>query len=343
MSLTQHKKVAIFSFLVILSILFVPTTLRAQIIPEINSVLVPTVVPADPGPREDVSIRIKSYSLDLNNATISWFINETLQSQGIGQTSFSFTTGNLGSASVVDIVVETAGEVKAEQVIIRPADLDLLWQAHSFTHPFYSGRALPAIGGLISVAAIPNFVDESGARIPSSELSYTWSVDGSVVERVSGRGRSTITASQTKPTDRLVVSVRAETPSGLLSKETRLVIPIVSPEIVLYENNPLLGPLFNTAITNTFSLRETETRFIAYPFFMSLSNRNDEHITYTWQLDNTPIELGDDRGSITVRQSGSEVGEAAIGVVVENTRDIFQKGNAAFSILFGASAPSFGL
>ncbi|MCW9054936.1 MAG: hypothetical protein OQJ98_03100 [Candidatus Pacebacteria bacterium] len=335
---TLFEKKLLLTLGIFLSMFVFPHPTSAQIVPELNNVLVPSVMPRNPGANQDVSILVKSYSIDLNVATLSWFINDTLALQGVGQTSFTFTTGGLGSISTITIVAEDTSRVYTQELIIRPAKLDLLWQAQTHTPAFYQGRKLPSIGSLIAIEAVPLFINDIGARIPDDELVYTWYVDGSIVERISGKGKRAARVSQARPRKSINVEVQAETLDGLLVRNTSINIPIVSPEIIVYENNPLLGQLYNQAVSGTYNLATTETKFVASPFFMSLSDRNASHITYAWQLDKKPVSLGDDRGSITVRQSGEEAGRANITVSVENTRDIFQKAAASFSLLFGVAS-----
>ena len=51
------------------------------------------VSPAHPGPRQQVAVTLESFATDLDRASISWSLNDTAAKQGVGQKSFTFTTG----------------------------------------------------------------------------------------------------------------------------------------------------------------------------------------------------------------------------------------------------------
>ncbi|MBI2618030.1 hypothetical protein HYW58_01100 [Candidatus Kaiserbacteria bacterium] len=318
---------------------------NAQIVPGLESTLSLRIAPTYPEPGEAVFVTVESFSIDLNRATISWLMNGTLKQQREGGIRFQFTAPLLGSAAAIDVVVQTgSGGTETANVIVRPAAAELLWQAHTYAPPFYHGKRLPSIGSEISVEAIPHFITESGRELLASELLYTWYVDGTIAQEASGKGRKSITVSQSKPVSALSVEALIESPDQSLSHRARVLIPMKNPEVLIYENSPLLGILFHTAVQDTYRLTAKEAKFIAFPFFMSLLNRNDSHITYSWELNNEPIILGDDRGSITVNHSGEGSGVARINAAVTNRRDIFQAGSTEFSIEFsGGSFPGFGL
>lgn len=317
----------------------------AQIVPGLQNTLVLTVTPTYPRPQEIVLVTVDSFSIDVQRAAISWFVNDTLQQQRDGGVRFQFTAPPLGESAKIDVVAQIGSTVtETAQVIIRPVSAELLWQAHAYAPPFYLGKKLPSVGSDVSVEAIPHFIEEDGRQLRTDELLYTWYVDGTLLKEVSGKGRSAVIVSQTKPVQTLSVEALIESSDKSLSHRARVIIPMRSPEVLVYENSPLLGILFHTAVEDSYQLTTQETKFIAFPFFMSLSNRNDSHILYSWMLDNEPIALGDDRGGITVNHSGEGSGVVKITTTVNNVRDIFQRDSAEFSIEFGEENSSgFGL
>ncbi len=324
------------SFVLSFTVALIPFYANAQIVPELNNVIVLDVAPTYPRAQERVTLSAKSFSIDLDTSTLSWFINDTLQQQSVGETFFRFTTGKLGSKTKIRIVAQTQdGAVHTEQITIRPTDIDLLWQAHTFAHPFYSGKRIPSVGSSINIEVIPHFIDDTGKRLDESKLIYSWRVDNKALKNASGRGKNTIMVSQIKPVNSLLVTVEVTSSDNVLFGKRSVSIPIRDNELFVYENNPLLGILFNKAIRGIYSLTLQETKFIAYPFFMSFSDRNASNINYVWKLNNNPIALGDDRGSITVSHDGTEAGEANISVSINNTEKIFQKSSAEFNIKFG--------
>jgi len=321
--------------------LYTPPYVTAQIVPKLENVIVLDVNPTYPGPNERVTISAESFSIDLNNSTISWFINGILEQQSVGETSFQFTTGELGSSTKIDVVAEVdTGSLEAEQITIRPTDADIIWQGNTFTHPLYKGKHIPSIGSTINIEVVPHFLNEAGVKLSTDKLTYLWRVDDKALPNASGRGKNTIIISQTKPVKSILVEVEIQSSDQLLSRKERLYIPVQDSELLIYENNPLLGILFNKTISGLYSLVGQETKFIAYPFFMSTTDRNAPYIDYSWRLNNNPIALGEDKGSITVGHSGGEEGKAKITASAQNTKDIFQESDSSFIIEFGTNTSS---
>ena len=58
-------------------------------------------------------------------------------------TTFTFTAGSLGKTQKVTVNgVENDGTSITQSISVMPASIDLIWQAHSYTPPFYKGKAL---------------------------------------------------------------------------------------------------------------------------------------------------------------------------------------------------------
>lgn len=322
-------------------ILLIPFPATAQIVTGLKSVLILDTNPTYPGPNERVTVSAESFSIDLNNSTVSWFVDGVLKQQIIGGTTFQFTTNDLGKKTEIDIVAETSsGSLETEKITIRPTDADIIWEGNTFTHPLYKGKRTPSVGSTINVEVIPYFVTDTGTRLSSQELTYLWRIDGQILPKASGRGKNTILITQMKPVRSIQTEVEIQSPDKTLSRKERLSIPVRDSELLIYENNPLLGILFNKTINSLYSLIGQETKFIAYPFFMSVSERSAPHVDYIWSIDGNPITLGEDRSSITVSHTGSDEGNAEIVVSTQNTRDIFQRSDTNFIIEFGKNTSS---
>ncbi len=323
------------------TVLFTPLNTSAQSVPGIEDTIVLSTNPTYSGPNELVIVSAESFSIDLDIATISWFIDDVLQQQTVGGKIFRFNTGALGSSSKIDVLAIIRGEtLGSEQITIYPTDIDVLWQAHTFANPLYKGKREATINSIIAIEVIPHFINIIGRKLAVNELMYSWRVDKKAIPRISGKGKNKITVSQTKPIDSLSIEIEVGAIDNVLFNKRTILIPIRSSELLIYEDSPLLGVLFNKTISNLYSLISQETKFIAYPFAMSLINRNDSHINYFWRLNNKFITLGEDRGSITVSHTGSEQGEAEISLLVENSKDMFQESKIDFRIEFGGDSSS---
>ena len=146
-----------------------------------NTDMVLNISPQYPSPNQDVNATLNSHVVNLNKANISWSVNDQEMSRGIGKKSFSFRVGDTGSLTVLSVTVETIeGQNILKTLTIRPAGVDILWQAYdSYVPPFYKGKALAPSQGTFKVVAIPNLVNQSG-KVNINNLSYAWTKDGNV-------------------------------------------------------------------------------------------------------------------------------------------------------------------
>src|SRR3989338_993377 len=128
------------TIITILATLFIGTLAYAQ---SDNSMFVRSS-PEAPGAFEETTLSLVSYSFNLDTSQISWTLDGKAALSGSGKKSFTFTTKNVGSTSTIDIKVTPAGgEALNQRVVVRPANVDLLWQAtDSYVPPFYRGKAM---------------------------------------------------------------------------------------------------------------------------------------------------------------------------------------------------------
>ena len=120
-----------------------------------NDIAVETI-PKIPGPNQQVTLKLNSYSFNLNNYYIAWFKDGSRAAAGYGSREFSFKTGPTGNITNVTAVIEFEGQVFRKELRFAPSSVDLLWQVtDGYTPPFYKGKALPLEQSDIRVTAIP--------------------------------------------------------------------------------------------------------------------------------------------------------------------------------------------
>jgi hypothetical protein len=303
-------------------------------IPGVGNPLILEMTPSAPGPNEEVSVRAQSFSLDLNRATITWRVNGTLAAQGIGATDISFTTGEIGSATTVSVTATESGATYTTSLTVRPTAVDLLWQASSYTPPFYRGKALPSSESVIRVIATPQIV-VSGRRIPAGELVYTWKIGNRIIERGASTGKNIIEIEGPHIFETYAVRVSVETLDGSVTALGSANIRAVQPQIVFYENDPLLGIRYERALPDTFELTNDEVRITAHPYYFTGANRTDggEH-TFTWTIDGRDVANPlADQSSIILRQTGG-AGTATVALMIQNVTEILQRARETLTVTF---------
>src|SRR3989344_1794163 len=147
--------------------------------------------PSVPGPNETVTAKAESFSTDLNRATLSWYVNGKLVAQGLGEKEIEFTTGDIGKTTTVTLSASlSSGQQIQKTLSLVPADVDLILEARSYTHPFYKGRSLPPPNAPITLVAVPHFKSTGGQRLSDRNLIYTWRDGVTVLGNLSGTGRN---------------------------------------------------------------------------------------------------------------------------------------------------------
>ncbi|HLP44028.1 MAG TPA: hypothetical protein VK145_02005 [Candidatus Nanoarchaeia archaeon] len=317
MNLFVYFRSAIFIVLGIL--FFVPLSTHAQ-----SDALKVNVMPASPGPNETVTIVVEDFTRDLNGVDIRWSVDGKVVTSGTGIKRFQTKTGAIGSTS--KITINMGGVVQT--VTLRPTVTDLIWQADSFTPPFYKGKALHSTQDPITVVAEPFISNSAGVRLDPNKLTYRWSLDGKVNGGASGYGKRAFKITPSVLPKPLTVSVEVASTDEVYKSSASVSIPNTDPEIVFYENHPLYGVRMNTALNGqSFNLTSNEANVVAVPFFFSNDQKELNLLSYTWKLNNNVVNQ--DGEEIIVRKPQAEgSGKSSISLAVKNLERFMQTATA---------------
>lgn len=328
-----------FLTLLLLTAVFLGTSVNAQNFQGLGGETAPVTVttrPEIPAPGELVHATAVSYAVDLDRSELSWFLNDTLSQRGVGKKSFSFRVGQAGSATSVLLVIKTPdGAILQKSLTFRPASVDLVWEASSYTPPFYKGKALYPYQGVVKIVALPNFVSENGSTLNEKNLVYNWTVDDKAVPEKSGFGKNSITVSGSIPLKPTFVQVEASSADSAIVAEGKVSLNPQSPGVLFYEVSPLYGTLRNLAFSGNATLQNEEIKIAAVPYFFGLKNGFAGHLVYEWLLDGKAVGRG--KNTLTFREEKDARGVAAVRLEVRNPAKIFQFAQGAFSLSFGES------
>ena len=293
-----------------------------------------TLSPDYPAPYQIVTVTPESSSIDLSSSAITFAVNGKVVQQGSGQESASVAVGGPGSVTTITVTAVNNGNKYTKSVTIRPADVAIVLEPTSTTHPFYEGGALVGSEGRMRIIAIPDLRTSKGVQLPASSLVYTWKNGDQILESSSGIGKSVLSASAPVRYRDTVVSVTVATPDQSIVGQASVLISPGDPVIQIYENDPLLGPRYENALTNRVTLTDSEATYRAVPYYFTTTP------TLTWQVNGTPSQTGQD---ITVRPSGNGKGTALVGVSA-TSGTLGQSASTNLSITFGQSSSGlFGL
>lgn len=325
------------SLLVILTFLIIglPLFSHAQTVTPDGNDLQITINPENPEPFQTVKASLASYSFDLNRSKITWLVDGQEKKTEIGLKEFNIQTGKNGQKTTIKVVVETAnGDTKEAEIFFIPSIVDLIYEAITYTPPFYKGRALNPNQGKVIVTAIPEFINSSGQKIPTKDIVFSWRKNGSIQQAFSGSGKDSFVFDGTIPIRDAVIKVNASSISDNIYASKQITITNVSPKIVFYENNPVYGIMLNKAITNTVKMISDEFGVIAVPYFFSGNSANTPDFDYVWSMDGNPVENQDPKTTFTTRTDVPGSGIANIGLKISNNIRIFQFIDSSYNISF---------
>lgn len=286
------------------------------------------ISPRTPGPSESVIVSVEGSGLDFYTANISWSVNGKRVKSGRGEKNFSLVTGPLGSRTTVEVRIETGTNIFDRSIIITPAEVDLLWQGETYVSPFYQGRALWSSQSRITFLAIPHGV----GNISPANLIYRWSKNGTVLGNLSGTGKNSLTISDS------ILSIPQNIKVDVLSNQNTLLasastfLAPISPQLSIYENNPLYGFMFHREIKETHRLENREITLAAFPFFFSAFDRADESVSYEWRTNAGDAGTGN---AVTYRSPDDTDGSSAVRVRASNRDKIMQDSDENFLVQFG--------
>lgn len=279
------------------------------------------IIPESPTPNSTVTAVIKYSGIDSNRTTFSWFINGTLKKSGVGEVNFSFKTGDIGKKIDLKVSAKTPdGQVIEQNISIIPSSVNLIYEAQSYTPPFYKGKPLFTNQGTLRIVAVPTIV-VSSKKVDPKKLIYTWKSDGQILSDASGYGKNVMTFNGGVPWKSTEITVSVKTIDQKVTAQDTLLLNPVNPKIVVYENNPVYGILFNKAILGSIKTFKTELSLIAEPYFFSIQN-SGYNLTYSWWMNDQTLSAS--KKTVTITNKNNLEGMANIGVKVTNNKKIFQ-------------------
>lgn len=311
------------------SFLFITFFILAQTTAAQTGELTINITPRHPEPFQTVNISVEDFSRNINNENISWSLNGTVQKTGVGEKRFSFETGALGTVS--RITVNVGGS--SQEITIRPTQIDLIWQADTQTPPFYRGKAMHTNQSALTIVAEPHFFSSQGTRINPDSLIYKWKRDGRVSDSASGYGLKTFSVAPPVLAKPETIEVEVSSSDNTFFSTASITIPITESEVLVYENHPLYGIMFNRLLNGQeFQMNNPETSFVAFPINFSTVQNLANDLKYNWRLNSFLIDQNDREVIFRRPESGS--GRSAISLNVSNPDKFMQTATAQMTAAF---------
>lgn len=298
-----------------------------------------SVSPEHPGPGQTTSISLEVYSFDINSAEITWKVNGKVERKGLGIKQFNFKNGEVGKTTTVEVQIDPLDRpIVTKTFTFKPGEVDLLWQADVYTHPFYRGKNLYTPESNLIFVAMPQ---TTSGNIDPSKTIFNWTINDSKQADKSGFGRDTYLFQGPIIVRPVEVSVEtyfpnknASDPKTIASKD--LVVNPQSSGLLFYENSPLYGVLFNRALIGNINIEKEEMSVSAYPYFQTITNKNSGP-NYRWVVDGYPVNINESKNSLTLRKTQGDYGESTIASQSQNPLKILQTAQTQVILKFDKS------
>ncbi len=312
----------------------VPFIGNTQLIGITNNDVSIGVSPENPGPYSVVSVTIETYSFDLDNSNTRWYVNDVLAQEGKGLKTLTFDTGKLGKPMVIKVVIDSTKGTLTKDLTIVPSTVNILWEAQTYTPPFFKGKSLFSHQSSVVFFAQPELIS-NGKVLNSSNLVYTWSKDGVVLGSASGYGKQSLTLTGSVISRPLRIFVDVTDPNTNISGSGVITVNPIEPEILTYVVHPLYGIQYEKVITKTLPLSGKEVTLRAEPYYFNSVDKNTlGKLAYNWSINGNVISDGQNTQTRVFRKVGDVFGLSNIGITVNNDSKLLQFASYQLAIDF---------
>ncbi|HUY05446.1 MAG TPA: hypothetical protein VMV62_01875 [Candidatus Paceibacterota bacterium] len=329
-----------FGFLTVCAIaLLAPMAASAQTIGDTTSGGAPftiSISPQYPAPGSQATLSFLSSTLNLANATVSVSVGGKQIYTGSAR-PVVIPLGKTGSVSSVDVDVSSAGGQYRQSVVIQPQDVSLITEPVASAPMLYPGKPLVPLNGDVRIVAVASLKDAGGKTLDPATLSYSWTVDGLHIADSSGIGKEAIMVASPLQYRERSISVVVESPAGNLTGGDTVSLTAADPSVRVYATDPLLGILYDHALTGTYAIAGTEAGLYAAPFSFPLTGGGP---AVQWFLNGSPAQSG---GTITLRPTGSGQGSASLTLTATSGTSAEATANLSLSFGTAQSTSFFGL
>ncbi len=292
-----------------------------------------TLSPSYPAPNTSATLSFVSTSgLDLSNATLTVAENGTHIYSGSAQT-IAVPVGAAGALSTIRATITSNGTSYTQTLALRPQDVSLVLEPLSSAPPLYPGKPLVPAAGEVRVVAVANLRTNAGVQVNPTTLSYSWTMDGVRLANFSGIGKDALLAAAPLQYRSHTISVVVQSQDGALVGGGSVTFESADPTLLLYDDDPLLGILFDHALSGTYALTGTESTLYAAPYSLPTSGSPS---SVQWFVNESAAQTGP---LLTVRPVGQGAGTASISAT--EAAGPYTTAAANLTVTFGTTTSSF--
>ena len=221
----------------------------------------------------------------------------------------------------------------------KPASaLDLLYDADSYTPPFYRGRPQASPGSTMHFQAVAHFTGAGGAAVPDSAIIYTWKRDGEVLGSISGKGRSSAAIASPSLFGSNVIEVDAQSADASAYGSAEMTVSSVDPSVTLYQDHPLFGIEFYKALDGSTLISDQEMTFVGVPYFAAAASPNQGSLNWAWSVNGGIVPATTTNANELTINAGASGGQASIGVSLTSSQNPLLDAQGNWQVIFSPGA-----
>ncbi len=304
-------------------------------IKEIKEKVYYEVLPTKPRVGDTVDISTEMYGTPVKDAYFTWYIDGKEYEKGIGRSKISFYLSKKTNVSVK--IITGPGYPAENSWTFNPQNTVIIWEANTYTPPFYKGKSLyTAESGLIL-----NAINLSAKNpLTNTYNNYIWKVDGSVKGDNSGVAQNTYLYQgdilMQEPYFEVIMQGVSAYRNGkqdlsdesLIDSSAAIRVPTLETTVFTYENSPLLGILFDKQVTNNiFRFNKSETSLVVYPGYFSVPSTLN--MGYEWTINDDVVKRN--VNSITFKKIRDDE-QSRLSISLSNPKALLQSKDISYII-----------
>lgn len=331
-------------FILLLFILgaFLPFQIHAQGIPASDNGVDIISSAVNPSPGQKFTLKAQSFTANLDSATITWKVNGKVVLTGVGEVSLPMIAPDLGKKTTISVTAVTAEKVTlANSYTFSAGSVDLIIENSGFIPAYFQGKLPTSYQNTVKVIAMPHLATADGKEYDPKDLVYLWKKNSRVIQDQSGYGKQAVTIVGDIVPRAFTLTVTVTTKDSSLSADGYIQVPFNSPSLSFYVDDPLYGPLYNSAISdNLYIGAQKETGVLAVPFGFNKPDSGLGNLTLSWMINGYEYPDLSSNQSIILRAPDGADGSSNIRLDIRNSKDILQNAITSFSARFRASDSS---
>ena len=256
--------------------------------------------PNYPEPHETFAVELSAPDENYSGALIKWYINGIEDLNARNKRQHTLTAGALGEKMNIRVTLEKqGGGIDETTLVIIPIKIDLVIEANTTVPSFYAGRALPSRGSKGRAVAVIH----TGSNINRDNLTYRWELNGNVLEAGAIRGLSSVEFDMPLGFESYL-DVTISDGNGTVGQKSVRMVP-AEPQIIFYEENPLLG-VNGEAFSRQKTVLGNQLTVRGEPYYINQYKNNPKALV-EWSLGNrrTTNSNTAEPNVITLRSDGT--------------------------------------